>query len=69
VTLCNRPSVAAIVATLVVLGGCSSGLLKGDDTDVGFVANVAVPSGTPTGIALVSDTLSPATEYRFAIED
>ena len=40
-----------------------------DNTDVKFVARVAVPPGTPTGVALVSDNLSPATKYRFTIED
>jgi hypothetical protein len=40
-----------------------------DTTDVGFVATVAVPRGAPTGVAVVSDDLSPATTYRFVIED
>jgi hypothetical protein len=40
-----------------------------DNTDVGFVANVAVSPGTPNGGALVSDDLSPATKYRFTIKD
>jgi hypothetical protein len=40
-----------------------------DNTDTGFVASVTVPLDTPAGTAVVSDGLSPATTYRFDVED